>query len=158
MSRNYSPEYKSTLAATSPAEVPVALIEIDHPDLVEPVRVVNSESDLTSNGNRFIAVGFRYVFPDDFEGQLPRAKLAVDNVGRDLMQWVESTAGGHGSSVKMMQVMRSRPNQVEWAIRMSLYNTVATQKEVSSELGYENLFTKPAVALSFRPDTSPGIY
>lgn len=158
MPRNYSPEYKSTLAATSPPEIPVALIEIDHPDLAEPVRVVNSESDFISNGKQYIAIGFRYVLPDDFEGQLPRARLAVDNIGRDLMQWIESTAGGQGSSVKMMQAMRSRPNQIEWSIRMGLYNTVATQKEVSAELGYENLFTKPAVALSFRPDTSPGIY
>lgn len=134
------------------------LLEISHASLTTPVRVVNDMQDLTSNGNLFIACPFRYVLPDDFENQLPKARLAVDNVGRDLMYWIETSAGGNGSTVKMMQVMRSRPDTVEWSITMNLYNVQVTMKEVSAELGFENLFAKPAVLLQYRPDNSPGIF
>lgn len=134
------------------------LLEINHASLTTPVRVVNDMQDLTSNGNLFIACPFRYVLPDDFENQLPKARLAVDNVGRDLMYWIETSAGGNGSTVKMMQVMRSRPDTIEWSITMNLYNVQVTMKEVSAELGFENLFAKPAVLLQYRPDNSPGIF
>ena len=134
------------------------LLEINHESLSSPVRVVNDMQDLTSNGNLFIACPFRYVLPDDFENQLPKARLAVDNIGRDLMYWIETSAGGNGSTVKMMQVMRSRPDTIEWSISMNLYNVQVTMREVSAELGFENLFAKPAVALQYRPDNTPGIF
>lgn len=158
MPRNYSPQFKSTLAEVSAEEAPLYLLEISHPALTSPVRVVNDLQDVTSNGNPFIACPFRYVLPDDFEGQLPKARLAVDNVGRDLMYWIETTGGGHGSTVNMMQIMRSRPDVVEWSINMNLYNVVCTMKEITAELGFDNLFAKPAISLQYRPDTAPGVF
>lgn len=139
-------------------EAPLVLLEINHPALSTPVRVVNDTQDITSNGNLYIACPFRFVPPDDFENQLPKAKLAVDNVGRDLMYWIETTSGGQGSSINAMTVMRSRPNQIEWSISMNLYNVQVTMKEVTAELGFENLFGKPAVTRQFRPDNSPGLF
>lgn len=158
MVKPYSNQYKSTLAKVSGEESPLVLLEINHSELSTPVRVVNDTQDITSNGNLYIACPFRFVPPDDYENQLPKAKLAVDNIGRDLMYWIESTGGGQGSWVKAMNVMRSRPDQIEWSISMNLYNVQVTMKEISAELGYDNLFAKPAVARQFRPDNSPGLF
>ena len=158
MVKPYSSQFKSTLSKVSAEEAPLVLLEISHPALSTPVRVVNDTQDLTSNGNFYIACPFRFIPPDDLENQLPKAKLAVDNVGRDLMHWIETTSGGQGSTVKAMTVMRSRPDQIEWSISMNLYNVQVTMKEVSAELGYDNLFAKPAVARQYRPDNSPGLF
>lgn len=158
MPRSYSGVYKSTLAQVSAPEAPHILLEIDHPDLTTPIRIINDTQDLTSNGNLYLACPFRCVLPDDFENQLPKARLAVDNIGRELMFWIETTAGGNGSTVRFMQVMRSRPDQIEWEITMSLYNVQVTMQEVSGELGFENLFSKPAINLQYRPSTTPGIF
>jgi len=158
VARSYSAQYKSTLAKVSAEEAPLILLEINHVALTQPVRVVNDMQDLTSNGNLFIACPFRYVLPDDFENQLPKAKLAVDNVGRDMMHWIETTSGGQNSTVKMMSVMRSRPDLIEWSSTMNLYNVQATMKEITAELGFDNMFAKPAVALQYRPDNTPGIF
>lgn len=114
--------------------------------------------DINSNGNNFIACPFRCVLPDDYEGQLPKAKLAVDNVGRDLMYWIETSSGGQGSSVRFMQVMRSNPDLIEWEITMNLYNVNVTMQEISAELGFQNLFAKPAIAMQYRPDNSLGLF
>jgi hypothetical protein len=114
--------------------------------------------DITSNGNLYIACPFRCILPDDYEGQLPKAKLAVDNVGKELMYWIETSNGGSGSTVKFQQVMRSRPDQVEWQIAMNLYNVHVTMQEISAELGYDNLFSKPAISIRYTPDNSPGLF
>lgn len=134
------------------------LLEIYHPDLSAPVRVINDTQDLTSNGNLFIACPFRFVLPDDFEGQIPKAKLAVDNVGRDLMYWIETSGGGEGSTVRILQIMRSRPDTIEWEITMNLFNVMVTMQEVSADLGYEKLYSKPAILWQYRPDNSPGVF
>ncbi|QWD55187.1 MULTISPECIES: DUF1833 family protein [Polynucleobacter] len=158
MTRAYSSQFKSTLAAVSAPEAPFILLEISHPLLSSPVRVINDTQDLTSNGNLFIGCPFKCILPDDYEGQLPKARLAVDNVGRDLMYWIETSNGGQGSSVRFMQVMRSRPDLVEWEITMNLYNVVVTMQEITAELGFESLFSKPAISMQYRPDNSAGIF
>lgn len=158
MTRAYSPEFKSTLAAVSAPEAPLVLLEISHPDLTTPIRVINDMQGLTSNGNLFVACPFRCILPDDYEGQLPKARLAVDNVGRDLMYWIETSSGGQGSSVRFMQIMRSRPDLIEWEITMNLYNVNVTMQEISADLGFENLFSKPAISMQYRPDNSIGLF
>ena len=158
MARAYSAEYKSTLASTAAPEAPIILLEIDHPDLITPIRVVNDTQNITSGGVEFIACPFRGVFPDDFENQIPTAQLAVDNVGKELMYWIETSGGGIGATARFIQVMRSRPNQIEWEITMDLTNVKATMAEVSANLGYANIFTRPAIAMRFDPFTTPGIF
>ena len=158
MARAYSSAYKSTLAATSAPEAPLVLLEITHPGLTQPARVVNDTQDIVSNGNTFIACAFKCLMPDDFENRLPKAQISIDNVGKELMQWVESSAGGNGAMVRFMQVMRSRPNLIEWEISMSLTNVKANFNSVMGDLGYENVFTRPAISLRYDPFTSPGIF
>ena len=158
MAREYTDAFKSTLAEVSAEESPLILLEIDHPDLTQPVRVVNDMTDVTSNGDIYIAFPFRCVLPDDFENQLPKARLSIDNVSRDLMFWIETTGGGQGSTATFKQIMRSNPNLIEWQIQMSLFNVTVNMQEISAELGFENLFGKPAVTFKYRPENSPGLW
>jgi hypothetical protein len=158
MARTYSAQYKSTLAKVSGEETPRILLQINHPALTNPIRVINDTLNLTSNGFEYIAFPFEVSLPDDFENKLPKATLSINNVGKDLMFWIESTAGGQGSTATFSQIMRSRPNQIEWSITMSLFNVMATNLDVSAELGFENLFAKPAVSIQYRPTNSPGLF
>ena len=158
MARVYTSEFKSTLAQVSAPEATLVLLTINHPELATPVRVVNDTQDLVSNGDTYIAMPFRCTLPDDFENQLPKARLSVDNIGKELMYWIETSNGGNGSTVTMSQVMRSRPDTIEWSITMNLYNVSCTMQEVSGELGYENLFSRKAIQLQYRPNTAAGLF
>ena len=158
MARGYSSSFKSTIAQVSAPEAPLLLLEINHPALSSPVRVVNDTQDLTSGGNLFAACAFRVDLPDDLENQLPKARLAVDNVGRDLVYWIETSGGAAGSTARIMQVLRSAPNTIEWEITLDLTGPTMTSMEVSADLVVENLFSAPAVALQFRPETAPGVF
>lgn len=158
MPRAYSAQYKSTLAQVSMQESPKILLEINHAGLASPIRVINDTQNLTSNGYEYIAFPFEVVLPDDFENKLPKAQLTISNVGKDLMYWIETTDGGAGSTATFKQVMRSRPNQIEWSITMSLFNVMATNMAVNAELGFENLFSKPAISMQYRPDNSIALF
>ena len=158
MARAYSAAYKSTLASTAAPEAPITLLEINHDDLLQPVRVVNDTQNVTSNGIEYTACPFRCVLPDDFESQLPKATLAVDNVGKELMYWIETSGGGRGATGRFIQIMRSRPDQIEWEITMNLSNVKATPKEVTADMGYDNIFSRPAISMRFDKFTAPGIF
>ena len=156
--RAYSAEYKSTLAATSAPEAPLVLLELTHPGLTVPIRVVNDSANLTCQGNEYIACAFRCLPPDDLEEQLPKATMEIDNVGRELMYWVETSEGGYGARARFMQVMRSRPDLIEYEATLNLSNVRATMETVSAELGYDNIFTRPVVMMRYDPFTAPGVF
>jgi hypothetical protein len=158
MSKDYSANFKSTLAEVNAPETPLILLEIDHADLDEPVRVVNDTVNVTSNGNEYIAFPFKCILPDDFESQIPKARLSIVNVGRELMYWIETTSGGQGSTCTFKQILRSNPDLIEWQITMNLYNVQVNMQEISAELGFENLFSKPAISRQYRQDNSPGLF
>ena len=54
--------------------------------------------------------------------------------------------------------MRSRPDLIEYEITLDLSDVKATVSEVTATLGYDNIFSRPAIALRYDPFTSPGVF
>lgn len=158
MPKSHSAAYHRTINATSAAESPLLLLEIDHPGFSQPVRVVNDTQDLVSNGATYVAIQFHCKLPDDREGQMPRAEIAIDNVGRELVEPLEATNGGEGATVRIMEVLRSAPNTIEWEATLDLKSVSFAQMTVSGQLGYEEILNRPAVLLAYRPDVAPGLF
>jgi len=158
MPKSVSNIYKETVNSTGAAEAPLIALEITHPDLVTPIRVVNDNQDLVHLTETFVAMAFRIDLPTDEDRGLPQARLAVDNVGREMMQWLEASDGGAGAKVRIIQLLRSAPDTVEWEITMDLSNVKATMLEVTGRLGFEDLLNRPGVTLTYRPDTAPGLF
>lgn len=157
MPRTYTAGARRKMSATS-GEAPLLLLEISHPDLGAPVRVVNDTQDLTHQGEIFVALGFDIDLPTDMDKQAPRATLAVDNVGRAMTDWIEASAGGQGATVRVIQVMRDDPDTVEWEATLDLSNVSMTSRRISGALGYEDLLSRPGVLLRYDPATAPGLY
>lgn len=150
-----SDRYKRALGAVSSSDLAVVLLEITHPDMPSPARVVRDTQDLVSNGNVFLACGFDFTLPDDGVST-PRAALVVDNVGRELMSWIEASKGGRGAEVRLMVVLRATPDVIEADYNLGLERIVVDQAKVNGDLGYGNLLDLPAVAVRYDPRTSPG--
>lgn len=158
MPRSYSLTARRRYAETNAAEHPLVLLEITHPGLSAPVRVVGDTLDLVSNGFTYTACGFGIRLPDERQGQQPNSELFVDNIGRELMQWIEQSAGGQGARVRMMQVLRSTPDNIEWEITLQLTGLKTTPAQVSGALGFPRLLDVPAVQVRADPQTMPGIF
>lgn len=158
MSRPYTSAAKQNLLATSAEEPFLILLEISHAGLITPIRIVNDVVDLVSNGNTFIALPFRMTLPDDVQGQIPQAQLEIDNVGRELTQFLESTSGGQGAKCKIIQVMRSNPNLIEFSISLDLTNMTITNEVVTGQLGFVNTLGQVSTTINFTPTTAPGLW
>lgn len=158
MARAYTKKFKATVNSTGATEAPLLLLEIAHADLAQPIRVVNDNQDLLRDGHTFTAMAFRATMPDDSEERLPRAALSIDNVGRELTQWLELSGGGQGATVRMIQVLRSVPDLIEWEVTLDINDVRIDMLEVSGSLGFDDILNLPAIPLTYRPDVAPGIF
>ena len=156
--RQYSSPARQNLLATSADEPFLIMLEINHPDLLTPVRVVNDVQNLTSNGNEYVALPFRVSLPDDAQGQVPQATLEVDNIGKELTQWLEVSGGGQGAKCTILQVMRSEPDLIEFSITLDLTNLSINNQVVSGTLGFLNTLNQVSTTVNFTPSTTPGLW
>ncbi|HWL29961.1 MAG TPA: DUF1833 family protein [Burkholderiaceae bacterium] len=154
----YSAAGQRAMLSTAATESPLELIEITHPDLAIPARFVNDRLDIIVDGNVYTATRFRLTRPDDVDRQTPQARLAVDNVGRDLTVWVEQSNGGKGARCRVMAVLRSSPSVKEFDMTLDLAGISIDTLEVSGGLGFQNTLGQNAVAVRFDPLTAPGCY
>lgn len=158
MAKTYTSDFKKTANAVSATESPIVLLEITHPNLGTPIRIVNDTEDLTHSGNVFQKMAFRIALPDDPDTALPQATLEVDNIGREMVQWFEAADWSLPTQVKIIQVMRSRPNTAEYQITMDLSDISMNKHTVSAKMGFNNLLGLPAVNVFYTPVTSPAIF
>lgn len=158
MARPYSQHAREQLNATSAADIMLVLLEIRHPLLAVPVRVVNDMQNIVVAGNEFIACAFNITLPDDSDNQLPEAQLEIDNIGRELTQWLEQSGGGAGATCRIMQVMRATPDLIEFDITMDLTGLAMDQSTVSGKLCFTDLLNQPAVTVYYRPETAPALF
>jgi len=156
MPSRYSQRARTNLNATSAIEPLLVLLEIAHPLLAEPVRVVDDTQDITVEGHLFQSCGFRVGKADDVDGQAPRAQLEVDNIGRELTTWLEQSGGGVGATARMMEVMRSTPDIVEFDVTFDMTSISVNQTAVSAQLGFDDILNQPAVTVRYDPLTAPG--
>ena len=159
MPKVFTPPTARLLNAVVPADQLLCLLEIDHPDLPDPVRVVNDTNNYTGPGGfAYIGAPFRFTLPDESDRQSPRSKLQVDNVGRLLMDWVEASQGGSGATVRLMLVRAGAPTYIEDEYIFGMRNVTASSKVISADLGFENLLDVPAVAIRHDLAHSPGLF
>ncbi len=155
---NYSANARKEISKVSASNLPVTLLEIDHPDLTTPVRVVNDREKIVFETNTYIALSFGIALPSDLQKGLPRASLIIDNVGKELVAWLESSNGGAGTSVRIIQVLRTDPSVAEIDMTMTLSNISVTASSIRGTLGFEDLLNIPAVTLSYTPELAGGLF
>lgn len=158
MARSVSQAARQNINATGADEPLLVLLEIAHSALAIPVRVVADTQDITVGGELFQACPFNISLPDDVDQQLPQATLEIDNIGRELTQWLEASGGGQGATCRILQLLRSTPNVIEFDITMDLTGIKVTQTTVSGQLGFVDTLNQPAVAVRYDPLTSPGLF
>ena len=157
MSRNLTTAAKRALAASETQEAFLILLTIDHPDLAPPIRVTSDAVDTVSRGETFIAFPFALSLPDDSDDRPPRARLAIDNVDRQIVQAIRSI--GSAPTVLIEIVRASAPETVEASFaEFTLTNTRYDALVVEGDLTLESFLTEPYPAAIFSPADFPGLF
>ncbi len=153
-----SEQFARSLRESAPAARLVTALEISHPAVGAPVRVVNDTEDRVIEGERYIALRFDAGLADDVDGQAPQAVIAIDNVGRELTQWIEAAGGGAGATVRVIQVLAVDDPPIEWELTMDLAGVQIDAERITARLGFDPLLGRAAVTLRHDPQTSPGLF
>jgi len=154
----YSEQAKREIHRVRSSDPLKFLLEIYDKVSVVQLRVINDVKSLTFESNVFEACGFNVTLPKDLQKGAARTTLQVDNVSRDLVDYIESTNGAAGTTVRLIQLRRSDPTTAEFDLVIGLKNINITQQYVTGELAYDDLMNLPAVTLTHRPSTSPGLF
>ena len=56
---------------------------------------------MVSNGNNYISMPFNIVRQSDIQNELPKVTLTIQNIGRSLIKWVDSSGGGRDAVIKV---------------------------------------------------------
>lgn len=134
------------------------LLEISHPDLSATVRLVNDTRDLTALGHTWLALPFAVQLPSDRSREVPRARLQMDNVGRELTAELEGLSPGAALTATLRAVHRSTPDTVEYPFSCPLTGVKVDQTTVTATMGPEDLLRRPAVRRRFDPVSSPALF
>ena len=149
--RNFSQSLNKNINSVSSEESLLVCLEITHPSLVNPVRIVNDSVDLEIGSNKYIACSFDVSLPDDFEKQSPRANLKIDNIGKELVSWIERSGGARKTKCRILIVQRSNPSLVEFDTLLELTNINVSLFSISAQLGYDDILSLSAVKQTYRP-------
>lgn len=157
MSRNLSTSAINAMNAAQTGDVFLTLLTLDHASLDTPIRVVNNNEDITSNGNTFIAYPFEIIWADDRQDAPPVSKLSIDNVDRILVEAIRSITSA--ASVSVQIVRDADPDTIEAEIdNLFLKNITGNAYVIEGDLISGQFATEGFPAHRFAPHNFPGIF
>lgn len=152
-----SDKFKKTINAAQAGEDYVVLIEINHPNLSEPIRVNDSGATIVSNDITYRALPFSLIWPDDVDGQSAKATVTIDNVDREIAATVKQM-GSRATTIFTM-VMASQPDVIEAQYTdFVLADFTGDDYTVQGILTIEDFTTQAYPALKYTPGNHPGLF
>lgn len=166
MSRSFTSTFKQALYAPETEQIFTTLIEIDHDDLAQPIRVASDWLEelptagvkgVISNGVEYIAFPFEFMLPDQNETGISRAKLRIDNVSREIM--VSALAITSPATVNIKVVLSCDPDTVEINLEgFKLSNITANAFAIEGDLLITSFDLEPFPSGRFDPSRFAGLF
>ena len=134
----------------------IVLIEIDHSNLVEPIRFTSDGQDTVSNGNTFMAYPFTITLPTDEDGAQPTASFRIANVDRRIIAAVRSLTSP--PIFRIWIVLDDDPDRIErgpWT--MQLQDFRYDENEITARITVPSLLSEPFPAATYNTVDYPGL-
>jgi len=157
MSRSISADFYTAIYAQETDKILLTLIEITHPDLAAPLRLVNNTEAIVSDGETYYPYWFSVMFPEEDNGRIKEVRLVMDNTDRQLVIALRSITSP--ATINVRFALASSPDVVEVELAaMSLRNVSYDVHTVSGELVYEERVNFQIPALTINPVDFPGAW
>lgn len=150
-------DYRRAARAGIPDDQVLDALELTHPAVGAPVRIVVDVAERVIEGATWSPGAVEVLWPGQDEDRHPRARVAVDNVGRVLTQWVERTQGVLGGRLRLLRVLAST-SEVEEEVTLDVAGAVVDSARVVLDLRYDAALDSAAVQMRFDPVTAPGLW
>lgn len=160
MPRTLSPAAAQAILARETAVVFLSAMRITHPDLVEPIRIVNNTEPVQRAEGQYVPWSFEALLPDDTEQAInAHVDVTIDNVDRRVSRIVRSLSGVR-PQVSIEIIIADQPDVVERGpFDFSVLSVDTDVMTLRLSLGHEEDILNQAVpAQSYSPTNSPGMY
>lgn len=134
------------------------LLEINDASFSAPMRIVNDTRPMTTLGHEWLGLPFTVTLPNDKAKEVPRAKLQMDNVGREMTAELEALPPGASLKATITMVHRSTPGVIDFQFAAPLSGVRVDATTVSATMGRDDIMRMSAVLLRFDPATAPALF
>lgn len=152
--RSISTAHRALLYASQMSAMLPLLIRLDHTG--GTLRFVNNKTNVTFEGNEYIAYAFRFDPPDQQESGIANAKLTIDAVDGSLMALVRSLSSAPTVTTVAAVWGDSIERLVEWSF--ILRNVTCDGIVLSGELVYEERLDNAMGPVELTPQNAPAIF
>jgi hypothetical protein len=152
-----SSTFNHAIHAVSAVESPILILEFNYAGLPAPLRIVNDNVDVVSNGNNYARSSFNFNEPSSGDKQNPKASINIA-YNPDLQRLIKQAHGAYGSTISIKQIMRTTPDLIEASYTFDVGSITITSNSISFELTFNNLLDQVSVPFQYRPDTSEGVF
>lgn len=154
--REFSSDFNSATFDVETDEVILTLVEITHADLSSPIRVCNNNIAVAHDGNTYQAYPFELALPSSHEGQLPLARLKIDNVDRVLTAAARSITSPAECTIRVIRAVA--PNTAELEVSLLVSRVRITADTLEADLEPRGIFMKPYPEKRWTPSTAPALF
>jgi hypothetical protein len=157
MSRCLSGATRQSLHAAETGDAFLILLTLSHGDLAEPIRVTSDAVTTISRGDRFAPFPFEIILPDDLDNRAGGARLAIDNIDRQIVRAVRNLSSA--PSVLIEIIRAAAPDVVEAQfIDFKLTHVSYDAARVEGDLTIEDFTAEPFPSAIFSPGLFPGLF
>ena len=157
MARTVSLAAMQAIMANETEKVFLVLLDIEHEDLVGPIRLVDNTVDIVSETNTYTAFPFTARMPNDDEDREPTAELVVANVTREIIDELRSISSPLNITMKV--VLADSPSVIEWGpVEMDVHSAMYDADAIVLQLGMQAMTREPFPYWSFTPANFPGLF
>ncbi|WP_416203763.1 DUF1833 family protein [Xanthomonas euvesicatoria] len=142
---------------TEPSGV-LLFLEVRANSFTDVLRLVNDTQNWTSNGVEYIGMPFGFKLPDDTAGQVPRAVLIIDNVGRSITEDLEALQPNEMVSAKLMIADKAAPSVIVQTLNLPMTSVSVNSASATAQCGVDFLMRQQSVLLRYTPHLTPGIF
>ena len=153
----YSQGFKVNVNKLNADESLLVLLQIEHPFIPQPVRLVNDVANFILDGETYLAMPFSLRRQSDVQGELPKVSLTVANIGRSLVKWIDSTNGGRNSTITVLLARRSQ-QIIEESISFGISSVSVNTTEVRFNLIIQNNLVKRSIRWVYDKDHARGLF
>lgn len=145
--------------ATSSDAAILELIEIDHPQLEEPVRVVANHEDIVSGGVTYVGYPVEVMEPDDDPESPAMPVYRIDNVSDKFATAISALlAIGEKPKITLRGVLSTNPDVMERGpIQMKLQNCDEDLHFVTAQISVFDFLDEGVPGDTFNPGTHPAL-
>lgn len=154
--RHLSTNALASQNAENTGEVWLTLLTISHSSLTQPIRVVNNNENITSNGELYVAWEFSLGLPGEDPENPSATRLTIGNIDPRIIKSLRAMATP--PTVDIQVILASDPDLVELEFGgLVMRNATYDATQITGDLVFEEIMSEP-VATTLTPVSFPGMF